>query len=1080
MNKYAGLLPLLLAPTPAFAAMDFVYTAEGAYTLSADAGGNATLPAYGVQVNKPANATVHKVFAITMSTPSGTPPSANALTFTNGLTAITPTLNEVRTSSSGSPMTARFDDVTAELETLLNGLPDGESTLTVTENALPGDLDGSALLVIWNDPSASNTLVSIRLGAERTDQVITHTVTTNPIAVHPGLDVQLGAGVSFSTGVSGQQSNLAFNGTQLTTILGGNDDGAPANGALITLGGLGDTLLRTDNDELFGVTDLVTNGDTALTTTVTSSSTNDYLYALYFVAKGMNGVVISTPADGAQTNADPVYTGFAVPNATVEVTITDANNAVVFTTTVTADASGQWTVPAQNLPDGTYTITATANNLSDANVFTLDTVAPTITLDTPANDLLTNDNTVTFSGTTEANTDVTVTILDANNVVVATLTTTSDATGAWTVDSAALADSTYTASATATDEAGNTAPATTPVTFTIDTLAPAIALVTPANPTLTNDNTIDASGTAEPGATIEVTFIDDNNVALEAVITTADANGDWTATSTALNDGIYTVNATATDAAGNTDNVGPHLVIIDTVAPLLTLTAPAASASQNNSPDVTGTSDPGQTVTVTVVDANGAIVFTGDVLADGNGDWLLNTSTLADGTYTVTATTSDLAGNVSTSSVTFTVDTLAPDIDVTGPVDGSFISQTQPTLTGLTEPGTAVTVTVTDANGTVHTENVVADATTGIWTSAITTDLADGAYTVDVTATDEAGNVGTDSSTFTVDTTVLPLDIDEPVAGSVTSDTTPTFSGTTAPNEEVTLVITTMDGNEVVNTTVTADENGNWTFTPDTEFGEGSYDVTATVTTRADVTTTANTNVTVDTTGPTLVLDSPTSDGTLADTTPTVAGTTEPGSTVAIVVLDADGNEVTTADPMVNPDGTFTVDTTELPDGTYTVVVTATDEAGNQTALDPVTFTIDTTAPEVAITSPAGEVEAPVTAVSGTAEPGATVDVVISDADGNEVATGQATADASGNWTLPVDTELGAGEYTVSATATDDVGNTSDATESTFTIAEEEIVDPTDTDDFAVTGGCSTTDNSTGSTFFLALLGLLGLRRRRK
>jgi len=55
---------LLLWPMQAWAALDVEYSVFGAYSLSADAGGNASGPTYQVQVQKPANATVHRVFAI--------------------------------------------------------------------------------------------------------------------------------------------------------------------------------------------------------------------------------------------------------------------------------------------------------------------------------------------------------------------------------------------------------------------------------------------------------------------------------------------------------------------------------------------------------------------------------------------------------------------------------------------------------------------------------------------------------------------------------------------------------------------------------------------------------------------------------------------------------------------------------------------------------------------------------------------------------------------------------------------------------------------------------------------------------
>jgi len=86
------------------------------------------------------------------------------------------------------------------------------------------------------------------------------------------------------------------------------------------------------------------------------------------------------------------------------------------------------------------------------------------------------------------------------------------------------------------------------------------------------------------------------------------------------------------------------------------------------------------------------------------------------------------------------------------------------------------------------------------------------------------------------------------------------------------------------------------------------------------------------------------------DTTPTITGTTDAaaGSTVTLLVTDANGNQQTLI-TTVNPDGTFSVDvTTPLVDGSYTVTASVTDPAGNTgTATDD--GSVDTVAPELGI-----------------------------------------------------------------------------------------------------------------------------------
>ena len=89
--------------------------------------------------------------------------------------------------------------------------------------------------------------------------------------------------------------------------------------------------------------------------------------------------------------------------------------------------------------------------------------------------------------------------------------------------------------------------------------------------------------------------------------------------------------------------------------------------------------------------------------------------------------------------------------------------------------------------------------------------------------TDDAGNVGSASSTFTVDTTApsSPV-ITSPTSGSSTSDTTPDVTGTAEANSTVTVFV---DGSPVG--TTTADGSGNWTFTITPALAEGTYAITA-------------------------------------------------------------------------------------------------------------------------------------------------------------------------------------------------------------------------------------------------------------
>ncbi|MBU5694010.1 Ig-like domain-containing protein, partial [Vibrio cholerae] len=135
-----------------------------------------------------------------------------------------------------------------------------------------------------------------------------------------------------------------------------------------------------------------------------------------------------------------------------------------------------------------------------------------------------------------------------------------------------------------------------------------------------------------------------------------------------------------------------------------------------------------------------------------------------------------------------------------------------------------------------------------------------------------------------------------------TNDTTPTITGTTdAPaGSTVTLVVTDADGNEQT-LTATVQPDGSYSVDVTTPLAEGDYQVTASVTDLAGNTGTATDNGSVDVTAPVITVDAPDNTN---DTTPTITGTTDApaGSTVTLVVTDADGNEQTLT-ATVQPDG---------------------------------------------------------------------------------------------------------------------------------------------------------------------------------
>ncbi|MGU0836314.1 Ig-like domain-containing protein, partial [Pseudomonas aeruginosa] len=671
---------------------------------------------------------------------------------------------------------------------------------------------------------------------------------------------------------------------------------------------------------------------TVVNATATDASGNTSAGSSVTVDSVAPATPVINPSNGT------TLSGTAEPGSSV--TLTDGNGNPIGQ--VTADGSGNWSfTPSTPLADGTVvnaTATDPAGNTSGQGSTTVDGVAPT----TPTVNL---SNGSSLSGTAEPGS--TVILTDGNGNPIAEVT--ADGSGNWTyTPSTPIANGTV-VNVVAQDAAGNSSPG---ASVTVDSQAPAAPVVNPSNGTT-------LSGTAEPGAT--VTLTDGNGNPIGQV--TADGSGNWSFTpGTPLANGTV-VNATASDPTGNTS--APASTTVDSVAPA----APVVNPS--NGAEISGTAEPGATVTLT--DGSGNPI--GQVTADGSGNWSFTPSTpLADGTV-VNATATDPAGNTSGQGST-TVDGVAPTTPTVNLSNGSSLS-------GTAEPGS--TVILTDGNGNPIAE-VTADGS-GNWTYTPSTPIANGTV-VNVVAQDAAGNSSPGAS--------VTVDSQAPAAPVVNPSNGTTLSGTAEPGATVTLT----DGNGNPIGQVTADGSGNWSFTPGTPLANGTV-VNATA---SDPTgnTSAPASTTVDSVAPAAPVVNPSNGA-------EISGTAEPGATVTLT--DGSGNPIgqVTADGSGN--WSFTP-STPLADGTV-VNATATDPAGNTGGQG--STTVDAIAPATPTVNLSNG-----SSLSGTAEPGSTV--ILTDGNGNPIA--EVTADGSGNWTYTPSTPIANGTV-VNVVAQDAAGNSS-------------------------------------------------------
>ncbi|MCZ7492581.1 Ig-like domain-containing protein, partial [Acinetobacter baumannii] len=750
-----------------------------------------------------------------------------------------------------------------------------------------------------------------------------------------------------------------------------------------------------------------------------SSSVNDtQTYTLDTTAP--NAPVID-PVNGT----DPI-TGTAEPGSTVTVTYPDGS-----TKTVVAGPDGTWTVPNPGLNDGdevTAVATDPAGNTSGPGTAIVDAVAPTVAL----NDVLTNDSTPALTGTVNDPTATVVVKVDGIDYPAV-----NNGDGTWTLADntlPVLTDGPHTITVTATDAAGNAGTDTGVVT--VDTAAPNTAGVTFTIDSVTADNVINAS---EAAGNVTITGVlknipaDATNTAVTVVINGVTYNatvdktaGTWTVSVpgsglTADADKTIDAKVTFTDAAGNSSSVNDtQTYTLDTTAPNAPVIDPV-----NGTDPITGTAEPGSTVTVTYPNGD-----TATVVAGPDGSWSVPNPGLNDGDE-VEAIATDPAGNPSLPG-TATVDAVGPNTDgVNFTVDSvtadNVINASEAsgnvTVTGVLKnvPADAANTVVTVViNGQTYTATV--DSTAGTWTVSVPgSDLtADADKTIDakVTFTDAAGNSSSvnDTQTYTIDTTAPDAPVINPV------NATDPITGTAEPGSTVT--VTYPDGST---TTVVAGPDGTWTV-PNPGLNDGDK-VTAIATDPAGNPSLPGTAI-VDAVGPNtdgvnFTVDSVTADNVInaseASGNVTVTGVlknvpADAANTVVTVVINGQTYTAT----VDSTAGTWTVSVpgsglTADADKTIDAKVTFTDAAGNSSSVnDTQTYTIDTTAPDAPVINPVNATDP----ITGTAEPGSTVTVTYPDGSTTTVVAGP-----DGTWTVP-NPGLNDGDK-VTAIATDPAGNPS-------------------------------------------------------
>ncbi|EPV1966813.1 non-fimbrial adhesin SiiE [Salmonella enterica subsp. enterica serovar Kiambu] len=754
--------------------------------------------------------------------------------------------------------------------------------------------------------------------------------------------------------------------------------------------------------------------------------------------------------------------------------------------TLTSDGVWEYIWPT-DLVENTYTLTVKAtdvagNTATETLNFIIDTTlsTPTITLDSAddsgtANDNKTNVKTPGFiiGGIDSDVTQVVVQVMRDGHSEEVELTQTN---GQWRfVPGSAWTDGDYTLTVTVKDEAGNIRHSA-PLTVTIDTQ------ITIDHIELVNDSGIpDDNLTNNVRPHFQVTVPTDVNVVRLSIdggktwfnATQSATPGVWDYTWLAdVGEGKHTLTVEATDKAGNKTTQQLDF-IIDTLLSEPTIVLDSTDDSGTKGDNLTNVNKP--TFLLGNIDADARYVTvevqhggTKEVLTatkDATGNWSVTpTGTWADGDYTLTVRVEDEAGNEKHSaSLTVTVDTQIT-IDVIELVNDNGIPGDNMTNDAhpqfrVTVPGDVNEVSLS-IDGGVTWVKATQIATPGVWNYTWPGTVPDGDYTLNVKATDNAGNTVTETLHFTIDTTlstpVIVLDSadDTGIQGdNMTNRTQPTFNLQHIDDDAVRVTVSVEHGGVTTTFDATKDAGG-WTFTPPTSWGAGDYTLSVSVEDKAGNTShSASLTVTVDTqiaiNNIELVNDSGIPDDNLTNNVRPHFQVKVP-TDVNEVRLSIDGgktwfNATQSATPGVW-DYTWLADVGE---GKHTLTVEATDKAGNQTT-QKLDFIIDTLLSEPTIvldsTDDSGtkgdnltNANKPTFILGNIDADARYVTVEVQHGGTKEVLT--ATKGATGIWSVTPTGTWADGDYTLTVRVEDDAGNVKYSAPLTVTVDTQITID---------------------------------------
>lgn len=419
------------------------------------------------------------------------------------------------------------------------------------------------------------------------------------------------------------------------------------------------------------------------------------------------------------------------------------------------------------------------------------------------------------------------------------------------------------------------------------------------------------------------------------------------------------------DPSGNISDVTNITVSLDVDVPAAPgATGPTEGSKVQNPTTVSGACEAGATVSIanSTITPNPTTVLCGN---DNTYEATINWNNNVDGNKTLVITQTDPAGNQSPATELDLV------LDATKPIAPVVGSANAQTISGTCEAGATIRIANSELNPNPTVVTCDGDGeyeVSLVWSGSAN----DGVKSLSITQTDEAGNISdAATTTVTLDTTapLAPTVGDSEVSGADTGS----ISGTCEAGATVTLTHTDVKNSPLTTTCTGGTYEFNFDWVDDVVDGIKQISVTQT---DADGNQSPATqvNLLIDTVAPSAPVVGSPSEGAAVSNPTTITGTCEAGATITISNSDIVPNPTTT---LCGSGGSYSVDIVwddNATDGDKTLIITQTDPSGNQSSSTSVEVELDTEEPTApTVTTPTNG-----NPVTGTGEPGATVEVTTS------------------------------------------------------------------------------------------------------